>query len=79
MTGHGTPGRAKAGDRLVIHPHHLGERPRDAEIIEVLGEDGGPPFRVVWQDTGTESIVFPSSDARVEHLGHDPAGGEGEA
>jgi hypothetical protein len=59
--------KAKAGDRLVVQAHHVGERPRDAEIVEVLGDDGGPPYRVVWQDTGTEAIFFPSSDARIEH------------
>jgi uncharacterized protein DUF1918 len=62
------PVKAQVGDRLVIHPHHLGERPRDAKILEVLGEDGGPPYRVQWLDTGTESILFPSSDARIEHV-----------
>jgi Domain of unknown function (DUF1918) len=60
--------KAQAGDRLVVHAHHVGERGRDAEIVEVLGEDGGPPYRVVWQDTGTQSIFFPSSDAHVEHF-----------
>lgn len=60
--------KASVGDRLVVYAHHIGERPRDAEILEVMGEGGGPPFRVLWQDTGTESIFFPSSDARVEHF-----------
>lgn len=60
--------KAQVGDRLVVHAHHVGERGRDAEVIEVLGEDGGPPYRVLWQDTGTESIFFPSSDSRIEHL-----------
>jgi hypothetical protein len=60
--------KAQVGDRLVVHPHHVGEHGRDAEILEVLGEDGGPPYRVVWQDTGSESIFFPSSDSRIEHL-----------
>lgn len=60
--------KAQVGDRLVVHAHHVGERGRDAEVVEVLGDDGGPPYRVVWQDTGGESIFFPSSDARIEHL-----------
>jgi hypothetical protein len=59
---------AYAGDRLVIHPHHLGEPARDGEILETLGEGGGPPFRVRWEDTGSETILFPGSDAFVEHL-----------
>ena len=60
--------KASVGDRLVIRAHHVGEHPRDAKILEVLGEDGGPPYRVQWQDTGAESLVFPSSDAAIEHF-----------
>ena len=55
-------------DRLVIHPHRLGEPPRDAEVLEALGADGGPPFRVRWSDDGRETTLFPGSDARIEHL-----------
>ncbi len=59
--------RASPGDRLVIHGHHQGEPARDAEILEVLGEDGGPPFLVRWED-GHESQFYPGSDAHVEHF-----------
>jgi hypothetical protein len=62
--------KAEVGDRLVVHGHHLGEAERDAEILEVLGEDGQPPFRVRWSDDGHESIFFPGSDASVEQLHH---------
>jgi hypothetical protein len=62
---------AAPGDRLVVRAHHVGEPERDAEIVEVLGEDGHPPFRVRWQDTGHESVLFPGSDAIVEHFRHD--------
>jgi hypothetical protein len=64
--------RANVGDRLVIRSHHVGEPIRDAEILEVRGEDGGPPFRVQWSDNGHETLVFPGADAFVEHLGPDP-------
>jgi hypothetical protein len=60
---------AAAGDRLVIRSHRLGEPRRDAEILEALGDEGTPPFRVRWEDTGCESLLFPGSDAFVEHLG----------
>jgi hypothetical protein len=60
-----TPG-VSAGDRLVVHAHHLGDAERDAEILEVLGEGG--PYRVRWQNDGHESIIYPSSDVRVEHF-----------
>jgi hypothetical protein len=58
---------AEVGERLVVRAHHQGEPERDAEILEVLGPDGTPPFRVRWSDTGAESIFFPGSDAFVEH------------
>lgn len=58
---------AKVGDRLVIHAHHEGEAERDAEILEIRGQDGEPPYRVRWQADGHESIFYPGSDARVEH------------
>jgi len=60
--------RARAGDRLLIHAHKLGEHVRDAEILETLGPEGGPPFRVRWSDSGEETLHFPGSDATVERL-----------
>jgi hypothetical protein len=60
--------RAAPGDRLVVHPHRLGEPPRDAEVLEALGPDGGPPFRVRWSDDGRETTLFPGSDVRGERL-----------
>lgn len=60
--------RARAGDRLYIKGHHLGEPVRDAEILEVLGPDGTPPFRVRWWDSGRETVLFPGTDAGVERF-----------
>ncbi len=60
--------KAEVGDRLVIQSHHEGEPTRDAEILEVKGQDGGPPYRVRWQDNGHESIYYPGSDSFVQHL-----------
>lgn len=59
---------ASPGDRLIIHGHHIGEPERDAEILDVRGADGSPPFHVRWSDSGKESIFYPGSDARVEHI-----------
>lgn len=61
---------AQVGDRLVIKGHHVGEPDRDAEILEVRGEDGGPPYLVRWDDDGHEGLFFPGSDAVVEHIPH---------
>jgi hypothetical protein len=60
--------RAHVGDRLVIKGHHVGEADRDAEILEVRGEDGAPPFLVRWDDDGHEGLFFPGSDALVEPI-----------
>ena len=62
--------RAAPGDRLVIRPHRLGEPQRDAEVLQVLGPEGRPPFRVRWEDTGADTVLFPGSDALVEHFEH---------
>jgi uncharacterized protein DUF1918 len=62
--------RAAPGDRLVIRGHHVGEPERDAEVLEVLGDHGGPPFLVRWQDDGRVSRLYPGSDAYVEHFAH---------
>ena len=59
---------ATAGDRIVIKGHHVGAPQRDGEILEVRGPDGAPPYLVRWEDSGHESLFFPSSDAYVEHF-----------
>jgi Domain of unknown function (DUF1918) len=66
-----TPGnptlQAQPGDRLVVRGHRQGEAQRDGEIVEVLCENGAPPYLVRWKD-GHEGEVFPSSDVFIEHL-----------
>ena len=64
---------AKIGDRLIIKGHHVGEPDRDAEILEVRGADGTPPYVVRWEEDGHESLFFPGSDATVEHFEHHTA------
>ena len=65
--------QAKVGDRLIIKGHHVGEPDRDAEILEVRGGDGGPPYLVRWEDSGHETVFFPGSDAVVQHFEHETA------
>jgi RimK family alpha-L-glutamate ligase len=55
---------ARAGDEIVITGHSVGDSPRTAEILEVLGEPGHERFRVRWED-GHESIFFPADDAVI--------------
>lgn len=56
---------AKPGDWLVVGGHRVGEPSRHAEILEVRGDKGSPPYYVRWVD-GHESLVYPGSDITVE-------------
>jgi hypothetical protein len=62
--------RASVGDRLIVRGHRVGEPERDAEVLEVRGDDGAPPFLVRWSEDGHESLVFPGSDAYIQHFEH---------
>lgn len=56
--------RANTGDRLLMHGRVVGEHDREAEIVEVLGANGEPPFRVRFDD-GHEAVVSPGPDSVV--------------
>jgi len=58
--------RAMVGDRLHVRGHKVGQQDHTAEIIEVRGQDGAPPYVVRFPD-GREALVFPGPDASVEH------------
>ena len=58
--------RADVGDRLHVHGRVVGQPEQTAEIIEIRGENGAPPYLVRHED-GHEALVFPGSDAVVEH------------
>jgi len=62
--------QAQVGDRIVIHAHHYGDVTRDCQVLEIVGPDGGPPYRVRWSDRDHDSLFTPGSDAVVEHLAH---------
>lgn len=57
---------ASKGDRLVVHGRVVGNHDRVVEIIEVLGPDGTPPYRVRAED-GHEAIMSPGPDTVVAH------------
>jgi Domain of unknown function (DUF1918) len=44
---------------------------RNAEILEVRGANGQPPYRVRWRDTGLVALVTPVLGSVVLPLGHD--------
>ncbi|MFE9399252.1 DUF1918 domain-containing protein [Streptomyces flavidovirens] len=50
--------QAAVGDYLTFHPRVPGSDPKSGEIIEVLGEDGAPPYWVRFPD-GQEAKVDP--------------------
>jgi hypothetical protein len=57
---------AAVGDRLHINGRVVGASQRDAEILEVRGPDGAPPYLVRFTDNH-ESLVFPGPDCIVQH------------
>jgi len=57
--------RAVVGDRLHVHGRVVGSSDRTAEIIEIRGRDGGPPY-LVRRDDGHELLVFPGADTSLE-------------
>ena len=57
---------AKIGDRIVVRGHKVGDHDREGVVLEVHGAGGEPPFLVRWSD-GHEGLVFPGTDAVVEH------------
>jgi hypothetical protein len=61
---------ATVGDRIIIRGVHTGDPSRDCEVLEVRGDDGGPPYVVRWGDTGHEAILYPGTDAVVQHFQH---------
>jgi len=57
---------AQQGDRLLMHGRTVGQHDRVAEIVEVMGDRGEPPYRVRFED-GHEAVMSPGPDSVVEH------------
>ncbi|MEU3355529.1 DUF1918 domain-containing protein [Streptomyces sp. NPDC037389] len=57
---------AHKGDRLVVHGRVVGKQDHVVEIVEVLGPNGSPPYRVRSED-GHETIMSPGPDSVVDH------------
>jgi len=55
---------ARAGDEITISGHSVGDAPKTAVILAVLGDAGHERYRVRWED-GHESIYFPAEDATL--------------
>lgn len=61
----------RTGDRLHVHGNVVGQPDRQGEIIEVRGQNGGPPYLVRFDD-GHEALVYPGPDAVIEPAGRVP-------
>ena len=57
--------KARVGDRLLVRRRRAGDAERHAEVLEVRGKAGAPPYLVRWSD-GHESILVPGSETTVE-------------
>lgn len=64
--------QAHVGDWIVIKGRNVGDRDRTAEILEVRGPEGTPPYVVRWFEDGHEGLFFPGSDATIRHREHHP-------
>jgi len=56
----------EVGDIVETGRRHVGETSRVGEVVEVLGADDRPHYRVRWQD-GHESILYPGEGVAFEH------------
>ena len=59
--------RASKGDTIVVSSHRVGGHRRVGTIVEVVGRDGAPPYRIRWDDGEDVHLVVPGSDAVVRH------------
>lgn len=53
------------GDVLRFTGHTVGTPEHRAEVLEVLGREGEPPYRVRYED-GRETEIFPGSDCVLD-------------
>ncbi|AVZ72033.1 DUF1918 domain-containing protein [Streptomyces lunaelactis] len=58
--------QANVGDTLLVHGRTVGQHDKVAEVVEVLGPQGTPPYRVRFQD-GHEALMSPGPDTVVQH------------
>jgi hypothetical protein len=58
--------RATVGDKLVQHGRIVGQHDKIGEIVEVMGTNGNPPYRVRLQD-GHEGVCSPGPDTEIRH------------
>ena len=57
--------QAHVGDHIVVRSTHQGEPERTGEVLEVRGDEGGPPYLVKWQPDGHTALFYPAGTAAV--------------
>ncbi len=58
--------QARIGDRICIRGATVESADRHGEVLEVRGADGAPPYLVRFDD-GHEMLLYPGTDAVIEH------------
>ncbi len=61
--------KAQTGDRLLFRGKKVGSADSTAEVLQVRGDDGGPPYLVRFGD-GHERLIYPGTDCQVLHADH---------
>lgn len=56
---------AAVGNWIVVHGRTIDDTGREGQVVEVLHDDGSPPYLVHWLDTGRTTVFFPGPDTTV--------------
>jgi hypothetical protein len=59
--------QAAVGDWIIVRSRHVGTAERRGEIVATRGDGGAPPWLVRWSVDGHEALIYPGSDATIEH------------
>ena len=54
--------KAEVGDHIILAGTRVDDPVRDGEVLEVKGNDGGPPYAIRWSD-GHTGLVYPGPGA----------------
>ena len=60
--------RAQIGDLIVLAGERVGQPTRDGMVLEVRGQDGGPPYLVRWND-GQTALLYPGPGSVLRVIG----------
>ncbi len=56
--------KAQIGEQLLFHGKKVGSADHTAEVLQVRGHDGAPPYLVRFGD-GHERLIYPGTDCQV--------------